>query len=131
MAKEGQIVLFRFLQTDQREGKLRPALVLRQLPGRYNDWLICMISSQTHQLFTATDELISEADEDYKNSGLKRASVIRTTRLAVVEVDMLAGSIGEIDDERLSRIRKNLCKWISGSQQTGAAYSGSAGAPPE
>ena len=49
MIAEGQIFLFKFPQTDQQEGKLRPALVLRELPGKYNDWLICMISSQLHQ----------------------------------------------------------------------------------
>lgn len=42
MIFEGQIVLFRFPQTDQTEGKLRPALVLRRLPGKFDDWLICM-----------------------------------------------------------------------------------------
>ncbi len=45
MISEGQIVLFRFPQTDQQAGKLRPALVVRKLPGRYEDWLISMISS--------------------------------------------------------------------------------------
>ena len=49
MIDEGQIVLFNFPQTDQKIGKLRPALVLRRLPGRFDDWLICMISSQLHQ----------------------------------------------------------------------------------
>ncbi len=39
MISEGQIVLFKFPQTDQKEGKLRPALVLRELPGKFNDWL--------------------------------------------------------------------------------------------
>jgi mRNA interferase MazF len=32
MISEGQIVLFKFPQTDQKEGKLRPALILRELP---------------------------------------------------------------------------------------------------
>jgi hypothetical protein len=45
MISEGQIVLFRFPKTDQTIGKLRPALVLRRLPGQHHDWLICMISS--------------------------------------------------------------------------------------
>ena len=31
MISEGQIVLFKFPQTDQEEGKLRPSLVLRKL----------------------------------------------------------------------------------------------------
>lgn len=46
MKQAGQIVLFRFPQTDLEEGKLRPALLLGKLPGEYDDWLICMISSQ-------------------------------------------------------------------------------------
>jgi hypothetical protein len=50
--------------------------------------------------------------------------------LAVVQEDILAGSIGEIGKERLTRIRDNLAKWIAGSQ-SGAANSGSAPAPPE
>lgn len=50
MIQEGQITLFKFHQTDQAPGKLRPALVLRKLPGAHDDWLICMISSQLSQL---------------------------------------------------------------------------------
>lgn len=46
MKQAGQIVLFRFPQTNLEEGKLRPALLLGKLPGPYDDWLICMISSQ-------------------------------------------------------------------------------------
>ncbi|KKO19969.1 MAG: hypothetical protein BROFUL_01317 [Candidatus Brocadia fulgida] len=34
MITKGQIVLFKFPQTDQKEGKLRPALILRELPGK-------------------------------------------------------------------------------------------------
>ena len=41
MIEEGQIVLFRFPQTDLRDGKHRPALVIRKVPGDYDDWLIC------------------------------------------------------------------------------------------
>jgi len=46
MIQAGNIVLFRFPQTDQSRGKLRPALILRKLPGLYDDWLICMISPE-------------------------------------------------------------------------------------
>jgi mRNA interferase MazF len=37
MIAEGQVVLFKFPHTDHTDGKLRPALVLRKLPGEYND----------------------------------------------------------------------------------------------
>ena len=49
MKEPGQIVLFQFPRADLSEGKLRPALLLCEVPGPYDDWLICMISSQIHQ----------------------------------------------------------------------------------
>jgi mRNA interferase MazF len=69
---QGQIVLFRFPQTDLQLGKLRPALVLRKLPGCNEDWLICMISTQLGQEIIDFDETISPQDSDFKRSGLKR-----------------------------------------------------------
>jgi mRNA interferase MazF len=115
MITEGQIVLFRFPQSCQTEAKLRPALVLRRLPGQYNDWLICMISSQLHQKIPDFDEVITPTDLDFQQSGLKLASVIRISRLAVVDNDILLGKLGQIDTQRLSRIKRRLANWIQGT----------------
>ena len=112
MIAEGQIVLFRFPLTAQTEGKLRPALVLRQLPGHYNDWLICMISSQLHQEIPDFDEIVRPNDSDFKQAGLKLPSVIRISRLAVVESNMLLGKLGQIDIQRLSFIKQKLSHWL-------------------
>ena len=112
MIQEGKIVLFRFPQTDQTIGKLRPALVLRKLPGIYDDWLICMVSSQLSQRVDTLDELIVADDHDFEKSGLKVNSLFRVSRLAVVEKKILIGVIGEISTERLSRIKVSLSDWI-------------------
>jgi mRNA interferase MazF len=88
MIAEGQIVLFRFPQTDQQPGKFRPALVVRKLPGCHEDWLVSMISSQLIQEVTGFDETISREDPDFEDSGLKLASLIRVGRLAVVNTDI-------------------------------------------
>ena len=114
MIAEGQIVLFRFTQTDQTGGKFRPALVIRQLPGQYDDWLICMVSSQFHQQIPDFDEVISLNDSDFQDSGLKSPSLIRISRLAVVEGRILLGKLGQIDIKRLSRIKEKLSFWIQG-----------------
>jgi mRNA interferase MazF len=45
MKQARQIVIFQFPQTSLEEGKFRPAFLLGKLPGDYDDWLICMISS--------------------------------------------------------------------------------------
>ena len=114
MISEGQIILFRFLQTDQTAGKLRPALVLRRLPGQYNDWLICMVSSNLDQKILDFDEIISPDDSDFKESGLKVPSLIRIGRLAVVDGDILLGKLGQVGAQRLFRIKQKLSHWIQG-----------------
>lgn len=114
MIAEGQIVLIRFPQTDQQTGKLRPALIIRKLPGQYDDWLICMISSQLSlsQEIPGFDEIITSDDPDFRDSGLKLSSLVRIGRLAVVNKDILIGKIGQVDGLRLSRIRQKLSEWI-------------------
>ena len=114
MIAEGQIVLFKFPQTDQTKGKLRPALVLRRLPGPYNNWLICMVSSHLDQKVPDFDEIITPDDSDYKESGLKVPSLIRIGRLAVVDGDILLGKLGQVDAPRLLRIKQKLSRWIQG-----------------
>ncbi len=115
MKRAGQVVLFPFPYADLRQGKLRPALLLGQLPGDYDDWLICMISSQTRHYIQGFDEIIRRSDEDFTQSGLKVESVIRVGRLAVVTGDVLVGAIGEISSSRLQRIKKNLASWLLGT----------------
>jgi mRNA interferase MazF len=113
MKQAGQIILFRFPQTDLEAGKLRPALLLGKLPGDFDDWLICMISSQIRHYVPHFDELIQDTDSDFAHSGLKSASVIRVGRLAVVQGRVLLGATGHISPERLQRIKAHLAEWIS------------------
>ena len=115
MKHAGQIVLFRFPQTDLEQGKLRPALLLGRLPGEYDDWLICMISSRIRHCVPGFDEVVQETDADFAASGLKLASVIRVGRLAVVEGEILLGAIGQIAAERLQRIKSRLAEWLISS----------------
>ena len=114
MIREGQVVLFRFPATDLVEGKLRPALIVRKLPGPYDDWLVCMISSQVDQAIEGFDEVIGAGDSDFVMSGLKTESVVRLSRLATVERKTFLGAIGQIDPDRLRRIRDSLSGWIMG-----------------
>lgn len=96
-------------------GTLRPALLIRKLPGQYDDWLICMISSQLHHYIPGFDEIMQVDTPDFASSGLKVVSVIRIGRLAVVEGEILLGAIGEIGAERLHRIQVRLASWLTQS----------------
>lgn len=112
MIQDGQIVLVRISQTDLAPGKLRPALVLRRLPGRHDDWLICLISSNLTQELSGFDEVVHKEDGDFKGSGLKQSSLIRISRLAIAEQGLLRGSLGSVSEERLVRIKQRLSRWI-------------------
>lgn len=50
---------------------------------------------------------------DFAMTGLKVPSVLRLTRLAVLESSLLVGSLGSIGDEQLQRIRQKLAIWIA------------------
>ncbi|MDJ0659100.1 MAG: type II toxin-antitoxin system PemK/MazF family toxin [Crocosphaera sp.] len=112
MAIAGDIVLFRFPQTNLKTGKLRPALLIKKLPYGYQDWLACMISSRIKQQIVQLDEIITFNDSDFSQTGLKSESVIRVSRLAVVSESILLGKIGSISAQRLERIKVNLSNWI-------------------
>jgi len=112
MIYEGQIVLFKFPHTDQKEGVLRPALIIRKLPGEFNDWLVCMISSKLRQQISDLDEIITPVDQDFNKSGLKVPIIIRINRLAVVNGNIFLGKLGQIDSKRLKRTKQKLVKWI-------------------
>lgn len=118
MIRSGQLALLSFPQTDQAIGRLRPTLVLCRLPGPYDDWLVCMISSQLRHEVTGVDEVVREADPDFADTGLKATSVIRVTRIAVVSANILHGTIGEINKERLTRVRTRVANWILGASGT-------------
>jgi mRNA interferase MazF len=111
----GQVVLLRFPQADLVEGKLRPVLLLARVPGRHGDWLACMLSSQLHHATLGFDEVVLPTDEDFDDTGLKVASLVRLGRLAVVSPDALEGVLGAVSATRVSRLRGRLARWLEAS----------------
>ncbi|MEI7843540.1 MAG: type II toxin-antitoxin system PemK/MazF family toxin [Gallionellaceae bacterium] len=112
MKRAGQVVLTPFPYSDLSATKLRPVLMLRQA-SRFDDWLVCMVSSQLNQADANLDEIISPSDTDFSNSGLKVPSVLRLSRLAVLDGSLLLGNIGAISEERLRSVRQRLANWVA------------------
>lgn len=116
MIREGQIILVPFPHTDLNPGKLRPALLIKKLPNEYNDWLICAISSKLDKHASDLDIPIVDTDENFTQTGLKRSSAIRLTRLAVVEQDILLGTLGSIDEAMLDTVKTRLSDWLTAGE---------------
>lgn len=117
MKQAGQIALVPFPFTDLSATKLRPVLMLRQASTPFDDWLVCMISSQLRQSDSRLDEVLQPGEADFVQSGLKVASVLRLSRLAVLDAALLAGCLGSISDRRLHQIRQRLAAWIVGDDR--------------
>ena len=106
--KPGNILLVRFPRADLQKGKYMPVLLLSKMPGPFDDWLICAITSQLRHEVKEWDERIEKTDDDFKSSGLKVPSLIRIGKLATVEKEVLEGMLGKVSLDRLNRILKRL-----------------------
>jgi mRNA interferase MazF len=106
--KPGDIVLVPVPQAAGMQPKLRPALVLAMLPGPYQRFLLCGISTRLQNLVGAWDEAIQRGDADYRSSGLHQHSIIRLSFLYAAMPAELTNPIGSIDQVRLMRLRQRL-----------------------
>jgi len=111
----GQIALTPFPYTELSGAKLRPVLLLRQASCRFDDWLVCMISTQLGQAEAGLDEHLLLEDPEFAASGLKAPSLFRLSRLAVLDGALLQGSIGALSAYRLNMLRQRLGRWLMGS----------------
>ena len=110
LMKEGKIILTPIPQSDGKT-KLRPVLILKVLPG-YNDYYVCGISSNLNHEIAGFDEKIISSDNDYKQSGLLKDSLIRLAFLATLPSHLIAGAIGNISDERHHKLLQNLADYL-------------------
>ncbi|MGA7730324.1 MAG: type II toxin-antitoxin system PemK/MazF family toxin [Chloroflexia bacterium] len=112
--KEGDVILAQIPQAD-RQAKIRPAIILRELPF-YRDFLVCGLSTQLHQQIVDFDEIISSDDDDFISSGLIAISVIRLGFLGVVSSNVIAGTLGSISVERHKHLLQKLSDYLTDSK---------------
>jgi len=100
--KKGDIVLLPFPFTDLSGIKNRPALILAECES---DITVSFITTQ----------LKWQGDFDVKiepsqSNGLKRTSLIRLSKLATIDKDLVIGKLGNLLQDELVNVEKNLVK---------------------
>ena len=110
--REGEIILANLPQSDGNF-KLRPVVVLKQLPG-VNDFLVCGIFTQLHQLIKDFDELIDEKSDYFIQTGLRQSSIIRLGFLAVMPGNKTPGSIARLNTSFHQKLLERLAKYLTG-----------------
>ena len=108
--KEGDVVIVTMPQADGAV-KNRPVIFLRELPP-FNDVLVCGVSSQLRHEVQGFDEIVSQNDDDFEESGLLGASLIRLGFLTVVPQNKIVGSIGYISSGRHRRLLQRLSRYL-------------------
>ena len=99
MAK-GEIVLITFPFTDLSGSKLRPAVILADTSL---DFTVCFITTQV-QWQEATDVLLSPT----LTNGLKKNSLIRTSKIATLDKSLAKGLLGQLSQTELVDLDNKL-----------------------
>jgi len=112
MIKTGTIALMHFPHEDYSFTKLRPILIVCKAPSTFDDWLVCLVSTQTQHYIDGVDELLDNDVPDYQKSGVKTKSIIRIGQLLTTDKKNFVGEIGSISKARLKRIQANISKYV-------------------
>ena len=97
---KGDIVLIPFPFTDLSGIKNRPALIL--IDGE-SDLTVSFITTQIKW-----QEDFDVKIEPSPNNGIKRTSLIRLSKLATIDKELVIGKLGNLTKEELIAIDKNL-----------------------
>ena len=108
--KPGDVLLTIMPQADGSQ-KARPVLFLCRVPP-FDDFLVCGITTQLGNAVPGLDEIVSASDGDFKATGLKATSLIRTAYLALLPAARFNGRIGSVTEARHKRLLSALAKFL-------------------
>ncbi len=103
---QGDIVLAGIPQSDG-EVKNRPIVLLKKLP-KFEDFLVCGLSTQLHQEIKDFDEII----EPTPQNRLRQTSLIRLSFLAVVTQEQIRGVLGKISETTHRTLIERLTNYL-------------------
>lgn len=106
MVSEGDVVVAELPQADGMV-KLRPVLILRELPG-FGDFLVCGISTQIRHAKANFDVILQQEDECFADTGLRATSVVRLNFLASIPINRMTRRLGKISVNILETLQSNL-----------------------
>ena len=94
--QRGDIVLVPFPFTDLSTEKLRPAVIVYVAPQK-TDFIIAFISSVVSQgELSETDYLLRQDNIDFAQTGLKKTSTFRMSKLLTVERSKIIRRLGRV-----------------------------------
>lgn len=110
VVKRGSVILIRYPFTDLTGEKVRPAVVLTpdQLIPRLEDVLCLFISSVVPGELLPTDFVLEIAHPSFPQTGLKRRSILRAHKLALLHRSLVLRVLGKMDQALMGEINSRL-----------------------
>ena len=110
IVKRGSVVLIRYPFTDLTGAKVRPALVVTpdHLLPRLGDVLCLFISSAMPDDLLPTDFVLESRHPAFPTTGLKRRSVLRMHKLALLHKVLVLRVVGEGEPSRMYEVDQRL-----------------------
>jgi mRNA interferase MazF len=104
--RRGEVWLVRFPFSDMSTTKLRPALVLA-VHG--HDVIFAGIFSRVIQIpGRKTWLILNQADTDFSRTGLKKTSVLKAEKIAVIHETVLVRRIGSFSHAMMRQVQRLL-----------------------
>lgn len=97
---KGEIVLLPFPFTNLSDIKIRPCLVLIEAE---HDVTVSFITTQTGWNDKASVNIKANA-----GNGLKKDSLIRLNKLATIDIELIFGKIGMLNNDELNTVNQKL-----------------------
>ena len=107
MLKKGSIYLTELPFTDQKKSKIRPVVVLHH-DVIYDDVIVMAISSVISRRPGRNTVVISASDNSFKETGLKKRSVILTNRIVTLNRSRLFHRLGRFSNRYLDEMDRNI-----------------------
>ena len=106
--KRGAVVLAVLPFTDLTDQKRRPALVVSPENLAGDDVLVAFVTSSKGAPLEPTDLLIRADDPDFKETGLKRPSVVKLAKLFAIHKGLLLGRLGHFSPRLMAEVDARL-----------------------
>ena len=112
IVERGSVVLIKYLFTDLSGSKVRPAIVLTpdEFIERLDDVICLFISSVVSEkhFLLPTDFLLESVHPDFSQTGLKRSSVVRCHKLALLHKTLVTRVLGKMEKSLMGKVNKRL-----------------------
>ncbi len=105
--RPGDVVLVNFPFTDITSSKLRPAVVITDKGA---DVIILGVFSKIPEAVDESHFLIEDTAAYFSNTGLKKTSVVKTDKIAVVHRSNIRRPLGSLPDDIFDIVKTKLKK---------------------